>query len=191
MDAATYLWRQVPYESNSIKRLDSDPNKSRVMLIGVPNKDGDPPRSDYFAGIPNPAMHTMGGPTNKQCVTRGSQTTCEFMDNPPFPIGKKSVEFERSSTDAACLVSLPIEMNLFSTSVWNVQSLLNQTVISVCAILPTASPTPGPTMNPTTKAPTKRPTLGPTQRPTSLPSRSTTRAPTRRPTRQPSFSPST
>jgi hypothetical protein len=163
LDAAVYTWTTVPQQSQILQNT----YNARVMMVGVPNKFGDSPRTDYFQGIPDPSKSPAGKPASYQCISRGSQTTCNNMRSPPFPI-----------------VSTPIDKNLFSSNSWDVQSLLDLTLTALCEILPT----PAPTRRPTTLAPTKAPVVAPTPPPTRAPTANPTRPPTRNPTMQPTSS---
>jgi hypothetical protein len=179
--SATYTWGTVPQQSLLLKQMVSESNKMRVMMVGVPNKNGDPPRDEYFKGIPDPEKRPDGKAPTWQCQIRNGRKTCFEMKNPPFPI-----------------VSFPFDKNIFSTTSFDVQQLITLTVGSLCEILPTNSPTTPPTTGAPTKAPTKAPTTGPTKAPTKgptappsvAPTNPPTFTPTRSPTNKPTFAPS-
>lgn len=182
--SATYTWGTVPQQARLLKDMvPDDPTRVRVMMIGVPNKDNVAPREEYFRGEPDPTKRPAGKAATWQCQTRGGKSTCYNMLNPPFPI-----------------VSTPINKNIFSAQNWDVQSLIDLTVGSMCEILATPAPTfapttfsptkqpttPGPTTpGPTTPPPTKPPTMAPTRPPTNQP----TQSPTKKPTFAPTFAP--
>lgn len=178
--SATYTWVTVPQQSLNIKNMDSDPRIYRVMMVGVPNKFGEPPRDDYFKGIPDPTKVPAGKAATWQCQSRGNQNTCAQMLSPPFPI-----------------VSVPIDKNIFSSNSTNVQQLITLTVGSLCEILPTPAPTlaptlaptKAPTLAPTTRGPTPPPSFAPTNAPTKAPTNAPTNAPTKAPTQAPSAAP--
>jgi len=194
-----YLWPQygagqyrfviVPDEALKLKNLDAN-GQVRIMLVGVPNKHGQPPDTTYFSGKPNPQW----GKGTTQCIVRGQRPpNCAVMSSPPFPI-----------------VSLPIDSNLFNPGTWDVGSLIQSTVDDLCQVLPTQSPTPqpttahpskvpslSPTHKPTTGSPSKVPSLSPNPRPTSQkPSKGPSLSPNPKPTSQkpskrPTLSPTT
>jgi hypothetical protein len=166
--SATYTWGIVPQQAQLIKGMSIN---NRIMFVGVPNKQGTPPREQYFRGIPDPTKVPNGKSSPWQCQQRGPQTTCYQMTKPPFPI-----------------VSDPIEKNIFSAKNWNVQQLIDLTVGSLCEVAPTQAPTNEPTTKqPTSQAPTRQPTtLSPTTpKPTQSPTHKPTFAPSKTPTQSP------
>jgi hypothetical protein len=155
---ATYNYKIVPERASVLKLAGN-----RVFLVGVPDKDGVPPRQAYFSGgIPS---------GTKECVVRESVKFCSTYEIPPFPI-----------------VSLPVDKNSFSTKNWNVQGLITQTVGALCEIPPTPAPTKSPTTPPPTLPPTREPTPPPTT-PTKAPTKAPTKNPTNNPTNPPTQSP--
>lgn len=173
---AFYRYSIVPSEAGKLKDLPDGGRPVRVMLVGVPNKFGQPPEQGYFSGIPDP-KNGNGKNNLTQCITRGKVRDCVIMRFPPFPI-----------------VSLPIDKNLFNAGSWNVGELIQETVDDLCEILPTPAPTTrAPTHLPSvtpTKSPTLAPTFGPTMRPTKRPTNFPTKTPTLAPsTRTPTLSP--
>jgi len=177
--SATYTWGTVPQTSSALKLMENgDQTRVRVMMVGVPNKFGDPPRNDYFEGKPDPAKRPAGKSATWQCQERSGKTTCFDMSKSPFPI-----------------ITEPVDKNIFTSNNYNVTSLIELTVGSLCEILPTPAPTKqpttqGPTSRAPTNSPTKKPTFGPTNPPTSrTPSNSPTKKPTFAPTKPPTFVP--
>ena len=163
MKQAAYNTVQVPRSADGLKEYGV-----RVFMVGVPRADGDSPNVDYFAGIPDPALNPPSAGARKQCWTRSGKKTCGFLDIPPFPI-----------------VSEPVDKNLFSSTTWDVDALIEQTLGSLCEVLDTPRPTVRPvepTRSPTTLTPTQSPTKFPT---TAEPTARPTNFPTDRPTGAP------
>jgi hypothetical protein len=148
-DPAVYNYKIVPQRALNLKDAGH-----RLMLIGVPDSNGDPPDKKYF----------NGGLSGQQCVSRQGVSFCSTYNKPPFPI-----------------VSTPVGDNSFSTKSWNVASLIALTVDAVC-IVPTTAPTTKPSNAPTTM-PTRQPTNKPTNAPLSKPpTKSPTNQPSHAPT---------
>lgn len=161
---APYMLRIVPQQASGL-RYENVSNPVRLMLLGIPNKDGVPPLMDYFAGIPDPTI--TGGPTqppNRQCYFRGTRTSCELMDSPPFP-----------------LVTLPFAKNAFSL-VMTPSTVQMETLMIVDALcgLPSMAPTRAPSVAPS-MAPTSAPSIAPSKVPTSAPSIAPSKIPTSAP----------
>jgi hypothetical protein len=154
MSYGYYNFHVVPDSANALKA-----KGVRIILVGVPNGNGRPPETDYFAGIPNPNKVPDGGSKNEQCLKRNPETRvveCDTMVSPPFPI-----------------VTTPVKKNIVWTEDWNILILSSKTLNTVCGFIGGAGE---PTM---TKFPTQFPTLKPTKEPV---------APTRKgtPTNKPS-----
>ena len=150
--AATYLFQSVPNEANLLKQM------SRLIVVGVPNKNMGAAPLDYFSGVPNPGRSPAGKPNNYQCVTRSAKRSCAYMRSPPFPIP-----------------STPLAKNTFSTNNWGIKNLLSTSMGSICEV----PPTPKPTKGPKTPRPTKIPTVPPTKKPTISPTLAPTNSPIR------------
>lgn len=160
---ANYMLNKVPDQA-AWARNQNPSIPARLMLLGIPNKDGVPPLIDYFVGTPDPAR--TGGPSfpaNRQCFARGIRNSCGLMNAPPFP-----------------LVSQPVSDNTFSlllsdstiqSEVVNVASKLCGVVTnSPASVLPTTSPTKAPVTGVPTGSPTKAPsTIAPSGLPTVFP----------------------
>jgi len=160
LNEAQYALQTVPLQANILKA-----SGVRLFLVGVPNAQGRPPEMNYFAGIPDPAKVPQGGSSTTQCYSRvPPRVVCGVMLSPPFPI-----------------FSRPIADNLFGTSSWNLQGLIDDTLGSLCKLPPSKSPTSGPTTakptsaQPTLRPTTKAPTFAPSKRPSYRPSKSPTR----------------
>lgn len=182
LDSATYTWGTVPQQARLLKTMvPDDLTRVRIMMVGVPDKNGVPPRTEYFMGQPDLSKVPAGKQSPWQCQTRGSKTTCYQMNSPPFPI-----------------ISDPPGKNVFTATSWDVQQMIDLTVNSLCEILPTPTPTRQPTTfsptnkpttvgpttrGPTSKSPIHQPTVSPTKKPTFRPSTTPSRAPTSSPTK--------
>jgi len=158
--AAKYTWGVVPEQAQLLKDMfPADPLRMRLMMVGVPNKQGEPPLEGYFRGVPDKALVPAGKPNTWQCIRRDGQT-CYNMAKSPFPI-----------------ISEPLNKNVFTSRTYNVQSLIDLTVGSLCEVSPTVAPTGVPTTLAPTRPPTLAPTNGPTKPPTFAPSRAPTMSP--------------
>lgn len=176
MNPAEYAMTQVPKSALALKQAGT-----RVIIVGVRTRAENDPNCDYFKGIPNKDLRNGHGNKNMQCITRSGVdgVNCVEMKRPPFPI-----------------VSEPVEKNSFCLT--SIDSILQETVTSIClppeSESPTLRPTDNPSLRPTrlpTSSPTRKPSQAPTRRPTQDPSKLPTVRPTKLPTRNPTKNPTT
>lgn len=157
---ARYSAIQVPLAAQRLKA-----SGVRIMMIGIPDVNGNTPGVEYFDGTYNRKYFNV--------VRSGNLYSFPYR-SPPFPI-----------------VNAPTFANSFTSASWDVDSLVELTRDSLCQLdPPTGAPTippaiPLPTRMAITQYPTSFPTSFPTSPRTSPPTSPRTSPPTSIPTRPP------
>lgn len=152
INIAEYNYKIVPKQARNLKKFGA-----RIFLVGVPNKNNLKTNTKYFNGVIDPLKlpsnklkKHYGDKNNLQCEKRYKRAFCEIMKPSLFPI-----------------VSKPVSKNSFSTDSWDINILIDETIDSLCEILPkeTNIPTVSPTFElknienppPITNQPTNNP----------------------------------